>query len=106
MCCEIRHIESAEDVLGRLGVVVGRPAHEREAREGDDCIDNDAIVLDEEGLDGRPRIQAHREGWDHLKALGLKGSDHAVVVGGVSCKQIGAEHENAHPRLGCGFESW
>jgi len=71
MGCKIGNIELGEHLFGRLGIVVGRPTHEREASEGHHGIDRDLVLIHEEGLDGGPGIEAHGKGRHHREALGL-----------------------------------
>ena len=59
---EIGHVQLGQSLLGTLGVVVGRAAHEREAAERNHRIDDRQPILHEEPFDGGPLVEACRKG--------------------------------------------
>jgi len=50
---DVGHVQPGQHVLGRLGIVVGRPADQREAGQRDHRVHRHAAVLDEETFDRR-----------------------------------------------------
>jgi hypothetical protein len=65
---EVGHVQRRQHVLGRLGIVVGRAADQREAGERDHGVDDRPAVLHEEALDRRAGVQTGGEGRDHAQA--------------------------------------
>ena len=92
---EVGHVEPGEHVLGRLGVVVGRPADQREAGQRHQGVDQRLAVTQEEPLDRRTRIEPGGKGRDHAQAARLQRRDDAVVVTGVAGQQVGAHQQQA-----------
>ncbi len=93
---EVGHVQFGEDVLGRLRVVVGRAADQREAGERDQRVDGGLPVFEEVALDGGPVVEPGGEGRDHLHAACFERGDDAVVVPGVARQQVRTHHQQAH----------
>ena len=51
MCSHVRHVEVAQHPARGLGIVVGRPADQREAGEVHNRINHHLTAMDEEFLD-------------------------------------------------------
>ena len=92
---EIGHVELGQDVLGRLRVVVGGTADQREAGQRDHRIDCAAAVLHEEALDRRALVETAGEGRDHAQAFRLERRDDAVIMAGIAGQQIRAQQQHA-----------
>ena len=97
---EVRDVESGQQLLGRLGVVIGRTAHQGEAGQGHDGVYRRLAVVHEEALDRGAGVESAGEGRDYPQAARLQGRDDAVVMGGVPRQDIGAHQEQAHRALG------
>ena len=91
----IGHIERGEHILGCLGIVVGRPADQRETRERDHRIDGRLAVTHEKLVNCRAGVEAGRKGRDHPKAARFERRNHAIVMTVVAGQQIGPQHQ--HP---------
>ena len=87
------------EFLGRLGVVVGRAADQREAGQRYHRVDHRAAVLHEEALDRRPLVEAAGKRRNHAQSLGFERRDHAVVVAGVAGQQIGPQQQQTNGAL-------
>ncbi len=96
---DIRHIEPRQDLLGRLGVVVGGAAHEAEAHQRRHRVDGGPPVLEEESFDRGPRVETGGEHREHPQSARFERRDHPVVMAGVARQNIGAHHQQAHGRL-------
>ena len=92
---DVGQVELGEDVLGGAGIVVRRPAHQREARQRHHRIDDRPAVLHEELVDRRACIESGAERRHHAQALRLHRRDHAVVVAGVAGQQVRPQHQQA-----------
>ena len=92
---EIGNIELGQNVFGRLRIVVGGTADQREAGQRDHRIDGAAAILHEEAFDRRALVEAAGESRNDAQALGLECRDHAVIVAGISGQQIGAQQQDA-----------
>jgi hypothetical protein len=92
---DVGHVEPREQRLGSARVVVGGSADQREAGERQHGIDDRPAVLEEEALDGRPRIEPGGEGRDHPQAPRLERGDHPVIVAGIAGQQVGAHQQQA-----------
>ncbi len=92
---EIGHVEPRQHFLRGTGVVVGRPAHQREAGQRHHRVDGAAPVAQEELLDGRTLVEATGKGRHHRQAPGFQRRDHAVVVCGIAGQQVGPHHQQA-----------
>ena len=99
---DVGHVQLGQDLFGRLGVVVRRPANEGEARQRHHGVHRHPAVLDEEALDGRTRVQPGGKCGHHFQAASLQGGDDAVVVPCVAAQQVGAQQQQAHRALGAG----
>ena len=95
MSRDVGHIERGQRLLGSFRIVVRRPSDQREAGERDEGIDLDRAVLDEEFLDGRPRVQTGGEGWNHAQPARFQRLDHPVVV----CRSCLPANKSAAPGL-------
>ena len=97
---DIGNVELGEDVLGRLSIVVGRAADQREAGEGNERIHGGSPVLQEVTFDRGTRVEAAGEGRHHREPAGFQRGDHPVVMLRVAGKQVRAHHQLAD-RAGC-----
>ena len=97
---QIGDVQLGQDRFGRLGVVVGRSADQREAGERDDRIDRRLAVLQEEPLDRRARIQTACKRRDDLQAACFERLDHTIVVGGVAGQHVGAHEQQTDATIG------
>ena len=93
---KIRHIEFRQHFLGCFGVVVGRPADEREAGERHHRVNQRTTFFHEERVNRRPSIEAGRERGDHLQPASLHCGNHAVVMIGVARQHVRAHQQQAH----------
>ena len=92
---EVGHVQPREDVLGGLGVVVGRTADKGEARQADHGVDAGPAVLEEESLDRRAAVETAGEGRKNPQATRLQSLDHPIVVSAVVGQYIGPEDQHA-----------
>ena len=92
---DVGHVEPGENLLGRLRVVVGRAADQREAGERHQRVDRGAAIPDEVAIDRRTGVEAGGEGRHHAQAARLQAGDHAVVMRRIAGEQVGAHHQQA-----------
>jgi hypothetical protein len=97
---DVGHIQSGEDLLSGLVVVVGGPPDQGKAGERDHGVHQGLTITDEEALDGGSGIEPTGEGGNDLQAALLQGLDHAVVMRRVTREHIGAHQQQAHPAPG------
>ncbi len=90
---QIRYVEPGQNILGRLGVIIGRAADQREAGQRYHRVDHAAAVLHEEALDCRPLVEAAGKHRNDAQSPGFEGRYHAVIVAGVSGQQIGPQQQ-------------
>ena len=69
---EIGYVEPGQNFFGRLGVVIGRTADQREAGQRYHRVDHAAAVLHEEALDCRPLVEAAGKGRNDAQSLALR----------------------------------
>ena len=100
---DVGHVEPREHVLGRLRIVVGRSADEREACQRDDGIDRRTAVLDEELLDRRTRVETGGKGRHHVQATRFKCRDDTVVMRGIAGQRIRAQQQQADGAAAAGL---
>ncbi len=93
---DVRHIERRQNFFRCARIVVGGPADQREAGQGDDRVDDRPVALHEVALDRRPRIEPAGEGGQHPQAFRLQRGDDAVVVSGVAGEHVGPHHQQSH----------
>ena len=106
LCGEIGHVQPRQHLFGTLGVIVGRPADEREAAERDQRINRRLATLHEEALDGGALVEACGEGGDHLEAPRFEGRDHAIIMRRVAREHVGAHQQQPHGALAHGGRGW
>ena len=90
---EVGHVEFAQQLLGRRGVVIGGPADQREAGERDHRVHQGLPVAAEVALHRRPGVQSAGEGGDDPEPACLQRRDDAVVMIGIAREHVGAHHQ-------------
>ncbi len=94
---EIRNVEPGQQTFRRRRVVVGGPAHQGEAGERDQGVDDRSPVPLEEGLDRRAVVEAGGEGGNDGEAARFEGGDHAVIMRRVPGQNIRPHQQEADP---------
>ena len=92
----VGNVEAGEYFLGGLGIVVGRPADQREPGQRDERVDGRHAVRHEVVLDRRAGVEAAREGRDDAQALRLERGDDAIVVARIPGEHVRAQHQQTH----------
>ena len=92
---EVGHVEPREQLDRRAGVVVGRPAHQRETGQRDHRVHACPTPVEKVRLDRGSRVETGGERRHDVEAAGLERLDDAVVVGGISREHVGPHEQEA-----------
>ena len=93
MRADIGHVQRSQQRLGRLGIVIGRPANQREPGQRHDRIHDRHTVFHEEPRYRLARIQPAGKGRQHAQAALLHGRDHAIIMPRIARQHIGPQHQ-------------
>ena len=93
---DVGHVQAREQFLGGGRVVVGRPAHQRKAGQGNQGIDGRAVGIQEETFNRGRGIQPRGEGRHDLIATRFQCGDHGVIVAGIVGQNIRTHDQQAH----------